>query len=161
MKRTNTILYLVVPCYNEEEVLHKSAAVLLDKLDRLIQAGTISDKSKILFINDGSKDSTWQIIYELTRQNSKYAGLSFSRNYGHQSAILAGMMAARSKADAVVTIDADLQQDIEALDQFLECYQNGCEIVYGVRNDRASETSPPPSTTPVCGSTPSAESTLS
>ena len=115
MKRTNTILYLVVPCYNEEEVLHKSAAVLLDKLDRLIQAGTISDKSKILFINDGSKDSTWQIIYELTRQNSKYAGLSFSRNYGHQSAILAGMMAARSKADAVVTIDADLQQDIEAL----------------------------------------------
>lgn len=104
MKRTNTILYLVVPCYNEEEVLHKSAAVLLDKLDRLIQAGTISDKSKILFINDGSKDSTWQIIYELTRQNSKYAGLSFSRNYGHQSAILAGMMAARSKADAVVQL---------------------------------------------------------
>ena len=139
MKRTNTILYLVVPCYNEEEVLHKSAAVLLDKLDRLIQAGTISDKSKILFINDGSKDSTWQIIYELTRQNSKYAGLSFSRNYGHQSAILAGMMAARSKADAVVTIDADLQQDIEALDQFLECYQNGCEIVYGVRNDRDTD----------------------
>lgn len=139
MKRANTILYLVVPCYNEEEVLHKSAAVLLDKLDRLIQAGTISDKSKILFINDGSKDSTWQIIYELTRQNSKYAGLSFSRNYGHQSAILAGMMAARSKADAVVTIDADLQQDIEALDQFLECYQNGCEIVYGVRNDRDTD----------------------
>lgn len=139
MKRTNTILYLVVPCYNEEEVLHKSAAVLLDKLDRLIQAGTISDKSKILFINDGSKDSTWQIIYELTRQNCKYAGLSFSRNYGHQSAILAGMMAARSKADAVVTIDADLQQDIEALDQFLECYQNGCEIVYGVRNDRDTD----------------------
>lgn len=139
MKRTNTILYLVVPCYNEEEVLHKSAAVLLDKLVRLIQAGTISDKSKILFINDGSKDSTWQIIYELTRQNCKYAGLSFSRNYGHQSAILAGMMAARSKADAVVTIDADLQQDIEALDQFLECYQNGCEIVYGVRNDRDTD----------------------
>ena len=140
MKRTNTILYLVVPCYNEEEVLHKSAAVLLDKLDRLIQAGTISDKSKILFLNDGSKDSTWQIIYELTRQNSKYAGLSFSRNYGHQSAILAGMMAARSKADAVVTIDADLQQDIEALDQFLECYQNGCEIVYGVRSARTTDT---------------------
>ena len=140
MKRTNTILYLVVPCYNEEEVLHKSAAVLLDKLDRLIQAGTISNKSKILFINDGSKDSTWQIIYELTRQNSKYAGLSFSRNYGHQSAILAGMMAARSKADAVVTIDADLQQDIEALDQFLECYQNGCEIVYGVRSARTTDT---------------------
>ena len=119
--------------------MHKSGAVLLDKLDRLIQEGTISDKSKILFINDGSKDSTWQIIYELTRQNSKYAGLSFSRNYGHQSAILAGMMAARSKADAVVTIDADLQQDIEALDQFLECYQNGCEIVYGVRNDRDTD----------------------
>lgn len=139
MKRANTILYLVVPCYNEEEVLHKSAAVLLDKLDRLIQAGTISDKSKILFINDGSKDSTWQIIYELTRQNSKYAGLSFSRNYGHQSAILAGMMAARSKADAVVTIDADLQQDIEALDRFIKEYYAGNEIVFGVRNSRNTD----------------------
>ena len=139
MKRANTIYISLFPATTRKRFCISRQRFFLDKLDRLIQAGTISDKSKILFINDGSKDSTWQIIYELTRQNSKYAGLSFSRNYGHQSAILAGMMAARSKADAVVTIDADLQQDIEALDQFLECYQNGCEIVYGVRNDRDTD----------------------
>ncbi|MDO4294450.1 MAG: glycosyltransferase family 2 protein [Eubacteriales bacterium] len=136
--RSNT-LYLVVPCYNEEEVLHKTAEVLSDKLLRLIAAGKASPKSRILFVNDGSKDKTWKIIYELTRKNEIFAGLSFSRNYGHQSAILAGMMAAREKADAVVTVDADLQQDIEALDQFLDCYQKGCEIVYGVRNDRDTD----------------------
>lgn len=134
-----TILYLVVPCYNEEEVLEKSAAVLKEKMQRLIQSRKISKKSRILFVNDGSKDRTWKIIQELTKRDILFAGLSFSRNYGHQSAILAGMMAARSKADAVVTIDADLQQDIEALDNFLECYEKGSEIVYGVRNDRNTD----------------------
>ena len=136
--RENT-LYLVVPCYNEEEVLEKTAEVLHEKMRRLISEAKISDKSKILFVNDGSKDQTWNIIYQLTRKDAVFAGLSFSRNFGHQSAILAGMMAARSHADIVVTIDADLQQDIEALDQFLDCYQNGCEIVYGVRNDRDTD----------------------
>lgn len=133
------ILYLVVPCYNEEEVLEKTAEVLHEKMRRLMSEAKISDKSKILFVNDGSKDQTWNIIYQLTRKDAVFAGLSFSRNFGHQSAILAGMMAARSHADIVVTIDADLQQDIEALDQFLDCYQNGCEIVYGVRNDRDTD----------------------
>lgn len=136
--RENT-LYLVVPCYNEEEVLEKTAEVLHEKMRRLMSEARISDKSKILFVNDGSKDQTWNIIYQLTRKDAVFAGLSFSRNFGHQSAILAGMMAARSHADIVVTIDADLQQDIEALDQFLDCYQNGCEIVYGVRNDRDTD----------------------
>lgn len=139
MERKNTILYLVVPCYNEEEVLEKTAGVLKEKMQRLTNAGKISKKSRVLFVNDGSKDRTWKIIHELTKQDKLFAGLSFSRNYGHQSAILAGMMAAREKADAVVTIDADLQQDIEALDAFLECYENGCEIVYGVRNDRDTD----------------------
>lgn len=139
MRDKTTVLYLVVPCYNEEEVLHKTAEVLKDKMERLYHAGKIAKESRVLFVNDGSKDKTWRIIHELFTQDKLFAGLSFSRNYGHQSAILAGMMAARDKADAVVTIDADLQQDIEALDKFLECYENGCEIVYGVRNDRNTD----------------------
>lgn len=139
MKTNSTILYLVVPCYNEEEVLDKTATVLREKMERLINAGKISKKSKVMFVNDGSKDRTWKMIHEWTQKDRMFAGLSFSRNYGHQSAILAGMMAARAKADAVVTIDADLQQDIEALDKFLECYENGCDIVYGVRNDRNTD----------------------
>ncbi len=134
-----TILYLVVPCYNEEEVLDKTAGVLRDKMRRLTQAGKISAKSKVLFVNDGSRDRTWQMICAWTKQDRMFAGLCFSKNFGHQSAILAGMMAARKKADAVVTIDADLQQDIEALDQFLQCYEEGCDIVYGVRNDRKTD----------------------
>lgn len=139
MREKTTVLYLVVPCYNEEEVLHKTAEVLKDKMERLHREGKIAKESRVLFVNDGSKDKTWRIIHELTKQDRLFAGLSFSRNYGHQSAILAGMMTAREKADAVVTIDADLQQDIEALDKFLECYENGCEIVYGVRNDRNTD----------------------
>ena len=139
MREETTILYLVVPCYNEEEVLWKTSEVLKEKICRLMEKGSISAKSKILFVNDGSKDKTWEIIYKLTQTDRIYAGLSFSRNFGHQSAILAGMMAARSHADAVVTIDADLQQDIEALDEFLERYEGGCDIVYGVRNDRNTD----------------------
>ncbi len=139
MKEEKTVLYLVVPCYNEEEVLEKTSAVLKDKLHRMMEKEKISAKSKILFVNDGSKDNTWKIIYDLTQRDRIYAGLSFSRNFGHQSAILAGMMAARSHADAVITIDADLQQDIEALDEFLMRYEKGCDIVYGVRNDRNTD----------------------
>ena len=133
------ILYLAVPCYNEEEVLPHTAEVMQEKLQRLIREGKISPKSKIMFINDGSRDNTWRIIQELCRKDTLFSGLSFSRNYGHQSAILAGMMAARPHADMVVTIDADLQQDIEALDAFIAAYQDGCEVVYGVRNDRNTD----------------------
>lgn len=139
MGKRNTILYLVVPCYNEEEVLDKTATVLREKMGRLQAEGKISCRSKVLFVNDGSKDRTWKMIYDWTKKDRMFAGLCFSRNYGHQSAILAGMMAAREKADAVVTIDADLQQDIEALDDFLKCYEEGCDIVYGVRNDRNTD----------------------
>ena len=133
-KRAGGILYLVVPCYNEEEVLPHTAEVMRDKLRRMTIQNIISVKSKIIFVNDGSSDKTWKIISDLCRCDSIFSGLCFSRNYGHQSAILAGMMAAREHADMVVTIDADLQQDIEALDKFVKCYQEGCEIVYGVRN---------------------------
>ena len=132
-------LYLVVPCYNEEEALPHSAQVMREKLNRLMQEGKASPESKILLVNDGSRDKTWQLIHGLCDTDPTFAGLSFSRNYGHQSAILAGMMAARQHADIAVTIDADLQQDIEALDQFLEKYQAGCEIVYGIRNDRNTD----------------------
>lgn len=133
------ILYLVVPCYNEEEVIEKTANVMKDKLGRLESNGKISNFSKILFVNDGSKDRTLEILHRLSSADSIFAVLSFAGNYGHQSAILAGMLTARKYADVVVTIDADLQQDIEALDKFLDSYMQGCEVVYGVRNDRASD----------------------
>lgn len=135
----DTVLYLVVPCYNEEEALELSMTRLRDKMRRLMREEKISSKSRVLFVDDGSRDRTWELIHTYTQQDKLFAGLRFSRNYGHQSAILAGMMAARSRADAVVTIDADLQQDIEALDRFLECYENGSDIVYGIRNDRNTD----------------------
>ena len=134
-----SILYLVVPCYNEEEVIITSAQKMKDKMQGLINKGIISSKSKIMFVNDGSKDNTWKIIHGLCKADSIFSGICFSRNYGHQSAILAGMLTARQYADMVVTIDADLQQDIEALDEFIKCYRDGCEIVYGVRNDRDTD----------------------
>lgn len=132
-------LYLVVPCYNEEEVIEKSAAIIRDKMMRLIDEGRIEHDSKALFVNDGSTDNTLRMLHDLAKKDSFYGVLSFAGNYGHQSAILAGMMEARHYADAVVTIDADLQQDIEALDNFLSAYMNGCDVVYGVRNDRKTD----------------------
>lgn len=133
------VLYLVVPCYNEEEGLEHTADVMYEKLSRLMAEGKISVKSKIMFVNDGSKDNTWKIISGLCRKDTRFAGICLSRNYGHQSAILSGMMEARKHADMVVTIDGDLQQDIEALDKFIERYEEGCEIVYGVRNNRDTD----------------------
>lgn len=139
MEARGNILYLVVPCYNEEEVLPRAAEVMREKLRRLMKEGKIAAESKVMFVNDGSRDGTWRIITGLSKDDPIFCGLCFSRNYGHQSAILAGMTEAVKYADMAVTIDADLQQDIEALDRFIECYQNGCEIVYGVRNDRNSD----------------------
>lgn len=138
-RREIPVLYLVVPCYNEEEMIQKSVQVMGDKLRRLRQEGKIQSDSKIMFVNDGSRDRTLQLLHEAARKNPMYSVVSLAGNYGHQSAILAGMMTARKYADAVVTIDADLQQDIEALDRFLESYMNGSDIVYGVRNDRHSD----------------------
>lgn len=133
------ILYLVVPCYNEEEVIEKSAQVLGGKLRRLMQEKKIASGSKVMFVNDGSRDNTLFLLHRIAAQDAFFSVVSLAGNYGHQSAILAGMMTARRHADAVVTIDADLQQDIEALDKFLERYMAGCEVVYGVRNDRHSD----------------------
>lgn len=138
-KRAIPVLYLVVPCYNEEELIEKSAEVLGDKIRRLTQAGQIAVGSKVMFVNDGSRDNTLMLLHQIASQDSLYSVVSLAGNYGHQSAILAGMMMARKYADAVVTIDADLQQDIEALDKFLVCYMAGSEVVYGIRNDRHSD----------------------
>ena len=137
--RKHKILYLVVPCYNEEEIIEKTIAVLKEKMNRLITEKKISKASKVMFVNDGSKDNTLSILHREAKKDSQISVMSFSTNFGHQSAILAGMLTSAEYADMVITIDADLQQDIEALDQFIECYEKGCEIVYGVRNDRNTD----------------------
>lgn len=138
-KREIPILYLVVPCYNEEEVVEKTASVMKEKLERLERENKVKKGSRIMFVNDGSKDATLRLLHEIAARDGIFSVVSLAGNYGHQSAILAGMMTARAHADVVVTIDADLQQDIEALDLFLEKYMAGCEVVYGVRNDRHSD----------------------
>lgn len=138
-KREIPILYLVVPCYNEEEVVEKTASVMKEKLERLERENKVKKGSRIMFVNDGSKDATLRLLHEIAAKDGIFSVVSLAGNYGHQSAILAGMMTARAHADVVVTIDADLQQDIEALDLFLEKYMAGCEVVYGVRNDRHSD----------------------
>lgn len=138
LTRENT-LYLVVPCYNEEEIIERSIEKLKEKMKRLIAENKISASSKIMFVNDGSRDRTLELLHKAAKEDSMISVLGFSTNFGHQSAILAGMMYSKEYADMVITIDADLQQDIEALDNFIACYQNGCEVVYGVRNDRHTD----------------------
>ena len=133
------VLYLVVPCYNEEECIDYSSKTLKNKINRLIENKVISSASKIMFVNDGSKDNTLRMLYDIAHEDNIFSVVSLSGNSGHQNAILAGMTVAREYADIVITIDADLQQDIEALDDFIKCYKNGCEVVYGVRNDRSSD----------------------
>lgn len=134
-----TILYIVVPCFNEEEIIEDTAKQLVKKTDEMVANGIINENSKILFVNDGSTDKTEALLNELCRDNKKICMLSFTRNFGHQSALLAGMEEAESFADAVVTIDADLQQDIDALPLFIKEYDNGNEIVLGIRNNRDSD----------------------
>lgn len=133
------ILYLVLPCYNEEEVLPDSAKILLDKMNHLIQDQKISPESKIMFVNDGSKDQTWSIIRSLSTNNKMFCGVSLAHNVGHQNALLAGLMTARQRADVIISLDADLQQDINAIDAMLAKYNEGCEIVYGIRNSRDTD----------------------
>lgn len=133
------ILYLVVPCYNEEECINYSAETLKEKLNRLVSEKIVADASKIMFVNDGSKDNTLRMLHDIAHTDKIFSVVSLSGNSGHQNAILAGMTIAKEYADIVITIDADLQQDIEALDDFIKCYKNGCEVVYGVRNDRSSD----------------------
>lgn len=133
------ILYIVVPCFNEEEVLPETAKQLKQKLENLINADKINKKSKILFVNDGSKDSTWEIIKSLNKENSIFSGITLSRNRGHQNALLAGLDFSRTRADVTISIDADLQDDINAIDEMVKKYYDGCDIVYGVRSDRKKD----------------------
>ena len=134
------ILYLVIPCYNEEEVLHETAKRLLKKMNTMITNGLISNKSKILFVNDGSKDNTWNIIEELHFKNDIFSGVNLSRNRGHQNALLAGLMTAKEYSDMTISLDADLQDDIDVIDKFVEQCCDGCDIVYGVRSSRQTDT---------------------
>ena len=136
--RNNPILYLVVPCYNEEEIIRDSAKAFKEKMTALSSEGVISDRSRVMFVNDGSRDNTLSILTEIVREDELFSLVSLAGNCGHQNAIFAGMMTAKA-ADIVVTIDADLQQDINALDDFIACYKKGAEVVYGVRNDRSSD----------------------
>lgn len=135
-----TTLYIVVPCYNEEEVLPESHKRFLEKLSALIAGGRISDDSRILFVNDGSKDNTWGLIEQYHAQDKHICGLKLSRNRGHQNALLAGLMTAKEHADCVVSLDADLQDDINAVDEMLTKFEEGCDVVYGVRSSRAKDT---------------------
>ncbi len=133
------ILYIVVPCYNEQEVLRETAKRLCDKMNNLISGKKISNKSRIMFVDDGSKDKTWEIISELHDENSLFSGVKLSRNRGHQNALLSGLYVASKKADVTISMDADLQDDINAVDLMLEKYYDGCDIVYGVRASRKKD----------------------
>ncbi len=135
-----TKLYLAIPCYNEEEVLRDSAEKLLNKYNKMMSERKITKDSKIVFIDDGSKDKTWQIISELHKEYSVFQGIKLSRNRGHQNALLAGLMTLKDKADAIISIDADLQDDINTFDEMVKKYEEGCDVVYGVRSKRETDT---------------------
>ncbi len=139
MNNTPT-LYIVIPCYNEQAVLPITAPLFLNKITSLINKNKISQDSKVLFVNDGSKDDTWQIIKSLSNENIHYEGITLSRNRGHQNALLAGLMEAKDRCDITISIDCDGQDDINAMDEMVDNYINGAEIVYGVRSKRATDT---------------------
>ena len=135
----NNILYLVIPCYNEEEVIEETTKRLNDKLNKLISLKKISKKSKVMYVNDGSKDKTWELIEKINKENKLFTGICLSRNRGHQNALLAGLMTAKEYADIVISMDADLQDDIDAIDEMLDKYYEESEIVYGVRSSRKKD----------------------
>lgn len=139
MNNTPT-LYIVIPCYNEQAVLPITAPLFLNKITSLISKNKISQDSKVLFVNDGSKDDTWEIIKSLSNENIHYEGITLSRNRGHQNALLAGLMEAKDRCDITISIDCDGQDDINAMDEMVDNYINGAEIVYGVRSKRATDT---------------------
>lgn len=132
-------LYIVIPCYNEEAVLPITAPLFKAQLDSMIEAGSVSPESRIMFVDDGSSDNTWQVISRLTSDDEIFRGLKLSRNRGHQNALLAGLMEARSLCDITISIDADGQDDIAAMTQMVEAYRNGAEVVYGVRSSRKTD----------------------
>lgn len=133
-------LYMVIPCYNEQEVLPETSKRLKEKLSTLVKAGKIDPESRIIFVNDGSKDRTWEIIRRLHEEDPVFGGVNLSRNRGHQNALLAGLMTVKDHADMAISMDADLQDDIKAIDEMVEKYLNGTDIVYGVRSSRAKDT---------------------
>ena len=136
----NPVLYIVIPCYNEQEVLPITAPMFLKKLQELHAAGKISDESRVLFVNDGSRDKTWEIIRDLAASDPHYLGISQSRNRGHQNAVLAGLMEAKERCDITISIDCDGQDDINAMDGMVDAYLDGCDVVYGVRSSRETDT---------------------
>lgn len=138
--KDSAVLYIIIPCYNEEKVLPITSTMFLEKIKSLVNKGKISDKSRIMFVNDGSKDRTWEIICELAKTDEHYIGISQSRNRGHQNAVLAGLMEAKDNCDITISIDCDGQDDINAMDKMVDEYLNGCEIVYGVRSNRQTDT---------------------
>ena len=139
MKKKLAILYIVVPCYNEEDVLNETTKQLKVKLEKLIKEKKISSMSKVMYVNDGSKDKTWDLIKKYHEKGKLFTGISLSRNCGHQNALLAGLMTAKEYADVVISMDADLQDDINAIDEMLIKYYDGYDIVYGVRSTREKD----------------------
>lgn len=136
----NNKLYLVIPCYNEEEVLPETARRLKEKITSLINDGRIETGSRIVFVNDGSGDRTWELICSLHKEDPVFSGINLSRNRGHQNALLAGLLTVKEYADMTISMDADLQDDINAIDEMISKYQSGIDIVYGVRSSRAKDT---------------------
>ncbi len=133
-------LFLVIPCYKEQEVLPETSARLKRKMQQMIEQNRISPASRVVFVNDGSTDKTWEMIQELHKEDRLFSGIDLSRNRGHQNALLAGLMTVKDIADVTISMDADLQDDIDAIDQMLDQYFNGCDIVYGVRSKRQTDT---------------------
>ena len=140
MENRQDILYMVIPCYNEQEVLPETSRQLKEILYDLMDRGKISLESRVLFVNDGSKDETWNIIEDLHAQDPLFLGLKLSRNKGHQNALLAGLMTAKEYADVTISMDADLQDDVHVIEKFMDKYYEGCDIVYGVRSSRKKDT---------------------
>ena len=136
----NSRLYVVIPCYNEEEVLPETAKRIKSKMTELIGNGSIDADSRVCFVNDGSKDKTWEIIKQLHTEDKLFSGINLSRNRGHQNALLAGLMTAMDNADMIISMDADLQDDINAMDEMIKKYHDGCDVVYGVRSSRKKDT---------------------
>ncbi len=138
--KKDLILYVVIPCYNEEEVLNETTRQLKEKMEALIKNKKISSKSKVMYVNDGSKDKTWELIKDINKKEKLFTGISLSRNRGHQNALLGGLMTAKNYADIIISMDADLQDDINAIDEMIDKYNAGNDIVYGVRSARKTDT---------------------
>lgn len=134
------ILYIVIPCYNEQEVLPVTSGMFLKKINSLIEKGRVAPESRVVFVNDGSKDNTWNIIQELAKSDEHFEGVCLSRNRGHQNALLGGLMTVKDRCDITISIDCDGQDDINAMDAMVDAYWDGCEVVYGVRSKRDTDT---------------------